>query len=1380
MLLAAFSVSAQGIDDLSNISYITSDNGLSQGEVTCILQDQQGFLWVGTRGGLNRYDGYGFKVFKNEIGNANSLINNSIESLFEDSKGQIWIGTKSGGVSCYNPQTDQFKHYQTDIKDPTSISGDRVVSIAEGTDGKMWLGTWANGLNIFDPQTREFTHRLDNRQVIGIQPQQDGTVWVTGSGGLYAFGASGEELGNYRHAERINTYKAILWDAQRSVFWIGTWHDGLLRFDPKTKQFQQFQHDAANSFQQRANIVYTLFRDAEGRIWTGTWGGGLYLFDPDTALFERLELATGRFRQASNLYSEILCIFEDRSGIIWIGINGGGLCKINRNTNRFGLLKGDGEGMRKLPSNNPVWSVLEDQQATLWIGTKANGYLSYATENQPFQKLYFPGIDAATPSQKRVLGGKVLFQRRNRSLWVGTHHGLYRIVQGPNGPNRLAKSYAGLLRGSKITSMAETADGSFWVGTQQSGLNRIIAAGPNDREILFHYDADERPGAIRNKRISALLEDRSQRLWVGTYGGLHLYDLDQDQFEAFTKIPGDLRSLSSDIIICLYEDRKGRLWIGTPNGLNLAIPTEDNSWKFRSFQEKDGLPNNYIHGILEDESGYLWISTNKGITRFDPEKEVFYNYDVTDGLQGNSFSETAVAKGQDGKLYFGGIYGLNHFHPDSIRSQAAAPPVYITGFKILDKDIEVDQTIHNRTILDRSLLYTEEITLSHREDVFSLDFTALDFQAPHKNIYRYRLLGLEEDWNEAGSRRNVTYTNLRPGTYTFEVNAANNHQVWNEEATRLHIRVLPPFWATWQAYLLYAALLIVLFTWYHRLRSRQSQLKSKLAIARLEKQKDAEVAELKTRFFTNITHELRTPLTLITGPVTELLEEEKIRGKAKEYLFTVQHHSQRLLALVNQLLDFRKAETGNMELRAAAGNFVAFAREVYLSFQPLADKQQIDYRFHSDVEELPLYYDRDKMEIVLCNLLSNAFKHTPKGKCIELHIRRTDCSDAARSNEGCCLISIRDNGAGMPEELVDKIFNRFYQIANTESVKMVGTGIGLSLVENLVQLHHGEVEVNTQPERGSEFIVHLPLGRQHLTDEQIIPHFKNSEDLYHYQPETSVRELAASTPINDLYREQNIRYSARMLVVEDNPSIRTFIRQLFADHYEVLEAENGRTGLQLAQEKMPDIILSDVMMPEIDGMDLCRQLKDNEATCHIPLILLTARTSNVFQVEGFHSGADAYVTKPFQPGVLKAQVAGMLAARQRLREYFSRKITLQPSEVEITPADEQFLQRAITIVEENLDNEALGKEFLAQAMAMSPSSLYRRVKAASDLSINSFIRSIRLRRAAQLIRESQYNISEIGYRVGFNDLKYFRKCFRKQFGVNPSEFARASSLPSPN
>lgn len=1370
-------LAAQAAPVFSNIQYLNSESGLSQSEVTSILQDRQGFLWIGTRGGLNRYDGHTFKVFQNEIGNANSLINNSIESLFEDSEGKIWIGTKSNGLSCYDPEYDRFEHFQYQPKDTNSISSNQIIAIAESQTGEIWVGSWQNGLTIINRRKGTFRRLLGTLNVGRIYRAKDDKMWVATSQGFFAYSPDGKLVYDHRGPFGATQFVDLIEERRTGKLYLGTWSLGLFEFDPKSGALRQFQNQEDNPNSISSNNAYRVYQDRQDRIWVGTWGKGLNLFHPETGTFTRYDLSLGRNSVGREIYQDVLCVFQDRSGMLWMGTNGGGVCKIDESVSQFGLLghASDGAGL----PNEPIWSILKSRDGVFWVGTKGNESVHYSLDGTHFSQLRLPrpGISAKN-------GARALYQTPDGTLWLASNYSLCKILKTPD-RYRIApvflktdgRNAAERLR--QVSVIYQTSDGALWIGRQADGLLRAKSTAPPEERLFHSYTEGESAGSLKSNRISALLEDRAGRFWVGTYGGLHLYQPDQDNFLHYAKRQDDVQSLSSDIIICLHEDRRGTLWIGTPNGLNRAIRDSDGRLTFQCFQEQNGLPNNYIHAILEDHNGYLWISTNKGISKFDPEDHIFYNYDVRDGLQSNSFMEGAAFVDQKGVFYFGGIYGLTYFHPDSIRNSIEAPPVVLTGLKVFNREIRAGRSFNDRILLPKAIEYTPKISLTHKENVFSIDYAALDFRSPSTGAYLYKMEGLEEDWNFISNQRSITYTNLRPGTYTFRVKAASNRETLNNNGAALQIEIIPPFWATWQAYVLYLLIFIGLLLLYQYIIGRENDLQKKLELARLEREKDMEVAEMKTRFFTNITHELRTPLTLISGPVEELLEKEPSEAKQKDYLMTIRRQTHRLLGLVNQLLDFRKAESGHMKLQTAEGNLVNFAKEVFLYFQPLAMQNEVDFHFESSHPRIPIYFDQDKMEIVLCNLLSNAFKYAPAQNRITLAIRRVDPTANKLSADfplGYCEIQVTDNGRGMPADLVKNIFDRFYQIVNTDSVKLVGTGIGLALVKSIVDQHKGQITVWSEIGKGSVFTIRLPIGRAHLADEEIITDFKNSEHQSHYRTE---QVLKATLPVaTDGNLPQLHSGSERLLIVEDNPEIRVFIRKIFEEEYNVYEAENGRQGFELARELIPDLIISDVMMPVMDGLAFCKHIKEDSHTAHIPLILLTARTSAVFQIEGYDLGADAYVTKPFQPAVLKAQVHNLLEGRQKLREYFSKKITLQPTDVEITPLDEQFLNKVMKLVEDNISDDTLSREFLARSMAMSSSSFYRKIKALTGQTANSFIRSVRLKRAAQMMRDSQYNVSEIAYQVGFSDLKYFRKCFKEQFAVNPSEYAQDQSVTS--
>lgn len=1366
-------LSAQDIKTFSNIQYLSADEGLSQREVTCILQDKQGFIWIGTRGGLNRYDGYSFKIFQNEIGNTNSLNNNSIESLFEDSKGNIWIGTKSNGLSMYNPEFDRFEHFQNNPADSNSLRANRIISIAESEKGELWFGSWENGLFILNLETGKFRNVLKKEKISAILKTRDDNMWIATNRSLQNYTREGKPVNRFQSSPSY-AFVHILEDRITGKLFLGTWNQGLFTFDRTEKTFIQYKRKSDQKGSISSNNAYHLFQDKENRIWIGTWGEGLNLFEPNTGTFVQYSLLNESLKGGKELYKDVLCIFQDQSGILYFGTNGGGICKVDKYQSQFGQIQNSGR-TSDLPKE-PVWSMMKDQEGILWVGIKGSPYLHYSQDGKKFSRIKIPGQSSMNSWFKK--GARLMYQAEGGTRWFTTQFGLYKVL-GTYGKYELQRidikesRENRLVRQRQISSIYQSRDGTFWIGRQQNGLRRSLFPGMPGEQVFKVYGEEEERGQVLNNRISSLLEDKKGQFWIGTYGGLYKYQAKSDDFLHFSKQLGNESSLSSDIIICLYEDRKGNLWIGTPNGLNLAVPASSDSLAFTCFQEKDGLPNNYIQSIQEDDHGNLWISTNKGISKFNLEEKVFYNYDLTDGLLSNSFMEGASFKDQDGTLYFGGIYGFTFFHPDSIQENTIPPAVFLTGIKVLNNELSAGKPFNDRIVLSKSIEFSEKIALNYNENAFSIDYTALDFQNSSGNTYKYRMNGLEEDWNSVGQKRSVTYTNLKPGTYTFQVKAANNDGIWNEEGAKLHIEILPPFWATWQAFLFYAFVFAGLLLLYRHFISRQNELKNKLELSRMAREKEVEMAELKSRFFTNITHELRTPLTLISGPVGEIMDKEKLSGKLKDYMLTIHQNTQRLLNLVNQLLDFRKAETGNMQLEAAEGDFVRFGREVFLSFQELAEQHNIQYTFNPSHKHIPLCFDRDKMEIVLCNLLSNAFKYVDKAGEIELSISKHPVSSNGETpahSEGFCQITVKDNGRGMPEDLLEKVFDRFYQIANADSVKIVGTGIGLSLAKNIVELHKGEIAAESELGKGASFNIKLPLGSAHFEENQLLNSFRDSEDVSHYQEPTHKTEMVMHTLEDLLVGDKN--HAGSLLIVEDNDEIRAFIHSIFAEDFQVIVAENGKVGLELALKHLPDLIISDLMMPEMDGLSFCKRVKEAETTAHIPVILLTARTATVFQVEGYQSGADAFISKPFHSGVLKAQVNGLLNSRQRMKDFFGKKVTLVPTETEIDSLDEKFLNQAMELVEANINKEVLNRDFMADALAMSPSSLYRKIKLLTGLTTNAFIRSIRLKRAAQLLQSSQYNISEIAFMVGFNDQKYFRNSFREQFGMNPSEYLK--------
>lgn len=1331
-------IAAQELSHFSNIQHITSNEGLSQSEVTSIIQDRKGFLWIGTRGGLNRYDGNSFKTFQNEIGNPNSLINNSIEFLFEDSSGNIWIGTKSNGIAKYNPVLNSFKKFSSSMDE---LKDKNVISIIEGHDNEIWIGTRKNGLWIFDENNDSLKKVLQVNLVSTLQKTSDNKILAGTGQWLFIFDLFQNQLDRVT----LGAVSSITEDPETGNYYYASWGGGLFKYNPESKVSTKIKLFDDNNSKLNSNSVHYLKIDSNRNIWVGSWGTGLYQYNINSGDYNHYSLFSNNIKGSQELYNDVLTIFEDSSGNLWFGTNGGGICKVS-NKEQFGF-----KTFPSLP-NEPVWSIYKDVDDFIWTGFKGNKHIYYGKEDAEFSKIKIPEPFPNDPSRTVKNGVKVIFQDSNNSIWIGGNYSLYEINQ-KNGKYTLSQKNIQIRTGNgngephKITTLDQTSDGTFWIGTQQRGLRKSNGAGNPNNQIFESH--------LNNDRVSAFLEDSSGKIWIGTYTGLLLYNKESNDFKKFIKKQTQKNTLSSDIIICLMEDSKGQIWVGTPNGLNLMIKNgEDIS--FKTFQVEDGLPNNYIHSILEDNSSNIWISTNKGISKYNLEREVFYNFNYNDGLTSNNFMEGAGFSSKNGQLYFGGNYGLNSFLADSIKFREL-PKVTITGFRIAGEEIKAGESYQDRIILNKSIEHTTDIILNHDQNIFSIDYSTLNFNSSSSNL-EFMLEGNDQEWQTSNSQTRINYSNLNPGTYTFKIKPVSSSKL-TSEPTSLTIKILPPFWKTGKAFLLYIFTFVALLVLYRYYINKQNELKNSLELSKVNRKREEEIAKMKTQFFTNIAHEFRTPLSLISGPVELLLNNNLSDSQRKSHLATIHYHTNRLLGLVNQLLDFRKSETGKMTLKVHEYDFSYFIKEIYLSFQELANSKNIKFDLNVPDETVQLTFDFNKLEIVFSNLLSNAFKYAKSEVNIDVEI----------INESNCKITVFDDGKGMSKDMLERIFDRFYQISTTESSNLIGTGIGLSLVKNIIELHKGSVKVDSKIGKGSSFILNIPMGNAHFEKQNFIQNFKQPEDSFFYQKKNI--QLDLSKDIND---SSNSKGLPKMLIVDDNPEIISFTATIFKGSFSIETASNGKLGYTKAIEHIPDIIISDLMMPEMDGLEFTDRIREDKKTVHIPIIMLTARTTDAFQEKGYNSGVDIYVTKPFNPNILKAQVEGLLNSRNKLKKYFGNKINLLPTEdTEAVSMDQEFLNKLIKLVEDNLTNEKMGREFLAIKMSVSPSTLYRKVKAITDLDITIFIRSIRLKRAAQMIRNKEDNISGIAYQVGFNDPKYFRKCFVKQYGVNPSQFNKS-------
>lgn len=1308
-----------------NISYLDVSSGLSNNYVRNIIQDGYGFKWIATEGGLNKYDGSSFQVFKPS--NTTELANENIETVYEGKGGNLWIGTKSGGLTFYDARKEQFQNYNDKIFGSLPNTNVRVTTIVEDAEHRMFIGTWANGLFVFNKdESAEVEHFLVGKKINKVMSDNYGNIWIAEASRLVKYDPSEDRLINIGVYGNINT---MCHDTIQNRLWIGATMRGVGYIDLEDYTYHKAVFPSKADFS-----VETIAVDRNGRVYVGTWGQGLFVSDSTASSFEKLSLLPRSLETKNTSYETILDIHLDKNDIIWISTAFGGVVKLMP-VNKFDGLT-EFLPNQRLRDNN-VYALSTDSKGKIWIGTYGEGVA--VLENTRLKIL----------NNIPVTKANVFLEEKNNML-IGSREGIYEV--NLDLPESEAKKIFKDL--NKVTALYMASNGRLWIGTQQTGLFYVDEYKEN--HLVGNLVNVKKWGG--GDRISEFAEDRHGNIWIGTFQGLFIYDSRQDRFFSADSILGN--SLPSDIINdFLLDAENDKLWVALSGGL-IELDLDDLLIKrYQIHGVSKGLKNEFITSIIKSDDNQIWVGTAYGLAKFIPERQVFENYGNSEGVPVQSFNIKSVTQNLNGDLIFGATNGITVFDPDIITYHQADPEVLFTSLSINGETVSVDEEINGNIILEQALPATKSISLTHADETFAFMVSTLDYFGSYNVLFSYRLVGFNDNWSQLSSNREIGFINLPPGDYRLEVRASRDSYHWSNDAV-INIAIAPPPWATWYAYSLYILLILVLAFLINFLAKKQADLRANLKIERIARDKEHDLSEAKIVFFTNISHEFRTPLTLILSPITEILMDQSLKGKIRERLTTVEKNANRLLQLINQLLDFRKSENGLLQMRVAPGDFVAFSKEVFLSFKVLSESKKIKYSFSHQPAHIVFPYDRDKMEIVLVNLLSNAFKYTPEGGKITFSLKESGVN---------CEIKITDTGIGMKPEDLEKVFDRFYQIQNTSSAKIIGSGIGLSLAKNIVHLHHGEISLASIPNEETTFTVIIPMDSSLFVSEEFITDFKGSDDRSAYI-DLETGEVGVDAFPLDLDKET-------VLVVDDNDEIRNYLTALLRDEgYEILNAANGLEALQLANELHPDLIISDVMMPEMDGITLCSTLKNDLNTSHIPVILLTARTSAVFEVSGLETGADDYIKKPFHPAVVKTRVRSLLDNRKKVREYFVNKLRFEPGELSEAPsAEEDFIQKAIILIEEHINDAEFGIEDMMDSMAMSKSTLYRKLKSLTGLSITAFIRSVKLKKAAELILTVDWKLNQVAYESGFNDYKYFKTCFQAQFGCLPSEY-RAKKL----
>ncbi|MDQ8005331.1 MAG: two-component regulator propeller domain-containing protein [Pedobacter sp.] len=1359
LLLFVFAKSVDAQQAPLKFNHLSFKEGLAQSPISTIVKDSKGFIWLGSWKGLTRYDGYTFRTFKHQNQQPKSISNNRVNAIVEDKKGKLWIGT-SNGLNIYNPATEVFK--RVDIRDikggrnyissvlldsyqnvwTATFAGVKLVdtqkwvlkeqiglkdtslnslysavafTMFEDNAKRVWVGS-KNGVKLFNPKSRKVlqlpnaianSEELNAAKIIVIRQDKAGNLWFgSETAGLFRYEPKNDRLKVFKNQD--NNSKSILSNWIRDVYiydaqqiWVGT-RNGLSIFDTQTEQFTNHTHSAVNPNSLSDNTIWSFMQDDASGIWIGTFAGGLNVYYPSNANFGNIGERIGDRMGLSHLVAN--AISEDKAGGLWVGTYGGGINYLNRNTGdyRYFDIRNDQKQTR-----NGVKSLAEDADGNLWVGT---------------------------------LDGLCHFNKETKKIRFFK----FAVTQGKFSENL-------------INSIVPEADG-VWVGTNGGGMRYLKPDGTY--RTFVHSPQDKT--SISDNFVVTLIKDAQSNLWIGTQNGLNYYDRRKDTFKRFIK-RNKPNTLSNNSIITMFKDSKDRLWIGTDGGgLNYYNPITD---KFYALNEEESLTDDVIHAIVEDDRGDIWISTDDGLYKlhfknfnlpFSAKNVAITHYNANDGLASNQFQTNAGLKLKSGELLFGGINGLTSFFPDRLIKNELKPKVAFTDFLIRNRPALVDSA---NSPLKKSVTFSDHIELKYDEGYITIKFAALNFINPEKNQYAYKMEGIRgDDWHYSGTQREANYTNLSPGNYTFMVMAANNDGLWNTEPITLSITVLPPWWQTWWAFVIYAAIIYYIALTIYKFQKNRLKLKRELYLEHLEKERQEELHQMKIDFFTNISHEIRTPLTLILGPIEKMLMGSGLNAAASKQLTQVQHNANRLMRLVTELMDFRKAESGHMKLAFSACNLVQFAEEIYLSFQTLAQDKQIVYQFESNVKELEVYFDKDHLEKVLFNLLSNAFKFTPEKGKITFKIE---------AGENSVSVKVIDTGRGISQKNIEQLFTKFFQVYN-EEVSNSGYGIGLALSKNIVELHKGTIDVvsDIEDEQNKEttFTVTLPLGAAHLDSNSIIPEYMNSDNPVHYYLQSAANDIITEN------EQETVDHKYTILVIEDNLELRNFIKDSFKNQYRVVEAANGVQGLEMALSELPDLIISDVMMPEMDGLELCRRIKTDERINHIPVVLLTARAAYIHQINGYEKGADAYITKPFSTQILALNVKNILATKEAGRQKFVRDILLNPEPVKIESPDDKFLAKLMQIIEQNLDNTDFDVTALTQEIGMSKTVLYKKVQAITNLSVADLIKSIRLKQAAYLLESNQMTVAEVAFAVGFNDRKYFSKEFKKQYDVSPSEY----------
>lgn len=1306
---------------------ISIEKGLSSRSVYCISKDEAGFMWFGTDDGLNRYDGYNFKSFKHNQNDSLSISNSRINCLCVSTKHKIWIGTDKG-LNIYNPINETFTLVKPTNDINNELNNSRIRAIYEDTQQNLWIGT-QNGLFRYNKYRNEiYLFPFGNLQknavfniIRCIYQDSNGLLWIGTFDGVFSLDPISRK---YRHfvlrnktSNKIanNLILSIIKDnLNEDYLWVGT-ESGLCKLNKKTGEFESFTAEDNKSGLSNSTIKFiSEFQTDE--ILLGT-DEGLNIFNVKTK--KAISFFHNNYNNLSLTDNVVSTIFKDSVGIIWLGTNNG-ISKINTKRKQFNI-----NNIQISSREIIINSITNDNDGNTWVGT-FDGIIKTNQSLDQTKKYLF---DSKLKINKVC---KKLYKDKYGIIWAGTQNGLlYWDKKNDKFVKIVIKENPLLLK--YISNITEDQYGNIWTNVN-NGLCQIIPKRTENGIKGFTYFVAKINNKIRNNRnneIDFLKIDKNKQIWFGIASeGLCKYRIDSKVFTRYAFDSKEPKGFSN--IKSLFVDKKNTIYVITDRGLYQYNALTNN---FRELNIDKTHRLSLQNGVA-DNNNNLWLTTFLSIIQYNIVTGKTISYDFTQELKKKGFISNSIYKNEQGIIFLGSYDSFVSFSPDKITTDSHISPLHITSFQVFDSEINWEK-LSQSEIGSRK---EEVVELTHNQNSFKVHFSLLDFYSPINNKYSYKLEGTDEKWmNTSGIQNYASYSNLTPGDYVFKIKAANPDGFWNANITELHIHINPPWWKSWWAYMLYSIVFIILLFYIVRILMSRLKLSNELKQEKIEREKIEEINLIKLRFFTNISHEFRTPLTLILGPLETLMDEIQ-ESKFREQFQIMKTNAERLLRLINQIMDFRKIENKKMELHLTSGEIVSFVKSIYSMFKDHALKRNIEYFFETACSDFIMSYDSDKIEKLIYNLLSNAFKFTPDNGCISIVLDRK-----TKKEKEYIEILISDTGEGVSSDEQNLIFERFFQ-SKTKSIELTeGTGIGLNLCKEFVELHSGEISIQSKTGSGSTFIVLLPIVE-----------FKN---------------LTFESPKFEEETENGSTYEkARILIVEDNMEMRNYLRKNLEDSYDIIEAANGKEGLESVQKTIPDIIISDLMMPVMDGLEMCNKVKTNMASSHIPFIILTAKINEESAYEGYSYGADDYITKPFSLKLLRVRIAKLIEKQQKLQQHFKLSILTEPQNVVSESSDDKFIRLIVKTIDENMENFDLNIELLCKALNITHQQVYRKIKALTGQTVSEFIRTVRMKKASQLLCNSDLNISEIMYSVGFSNRSYFSKCFSEQYNLSPKEY----------